>query len=317
MSVAGNTEKPMTEPACMVWGGANVDVIATADDMVTVGDSVPGRVQRGFGGVGRNIAENLARLQVSVQLASALGNDADGDALLAQAQGAGIQTDCVIQMDAGSTARYIAIVDAAGELQLAVSDMAIFDSQSVESVAAGLDALPQHDSCVVDANLPAAIIQAIAERLDRQWLVCDAVSQYKFERLLPLLSRIDLLKVNALEAIATLRSCGVQMADNSKREDLCEQLLQQGVAAILLSCGAEGFYYADSTEQRELAASPTELVNTNGAGDAALAALLAARLHGHELTTQLRWAANAAALTCASHHAVNPELTISMLTCDQ
>lgn len=46
----------------VVIGGANMDILGTPGQALTPGSSTPGTVSYSPGGVGRNIAENLARL---------------------------------------------------------------------------------------------------------------------------------------------------------------------------------------------------------------------------------------------------------------
>ncbi|MCA3574619.1 MAG: carbohydrate kinase, partial [Aestuariivirga sp.] len=59
----------------IVIGGANVDIKGRSSGPFVQGTSNPGEVTVSAGGVGRNIAENLSRLGVSVSLFTALGDD--------------------------------------------------------------------------------------------------------------------------------------------------------------------------------------------------------------------------------------------------
>lgn len=61
-----------------VIGGANIDIIGKCNQALIPYDSNIGHVTQSFGGVGRNIAENIARLGFSTHFISALGNDAGG-----------------------------------------------------------------------------------------------------------------------------------------------------------------------------------------------------------------------------------------------
>ena len=56
----------------IVIGGANMDISAQAGSPLTAGDSIPGSIRYSPGGVGRNMAENLARLGVPVELVTVL-----------------------------------------------------------------------------------------------------------------------------------------------------------------------------------------------------------------------------------------------------
>ena len=63
-------------PEVIVIGGANVDIKGRSRAAVMPGTSNPGEVIVSPGGVGRNIAENLARLDVSTALLAMTGDDA-------------------------------------------------------------------------------------------------------------------------------------------------------------------------------------------------------------------------------------------------
>ena len=58
-----------------VLGGMNMDITGAPHASLCPGDSNPGTVRMTPGGVGRNIAENLARMGFQVELVAPLGND--------------------------------------------------------------------------------------------------------------------------------------------------------------------------------------------------------------------------------------------------
>ena len=58
-----------------VVGGVNIDVGARSFSPLVSGDSNPGVICSSLGGVGRNIAHNLALLGADVTLVTALGGD--------------------------------------------------------------------------------------------------------------------------------------------------------------------------------------------------------------------------------------------------
>ena len=111
-------------------GGANVDVKARTAAALVTGTSNPGTVVRTPGGVGRNVAENLARLGSRVALVSTVGSDPDGDWLLEETAAAGVDVTPVLR--GGRTGRYVAVLDAGGELVAGVSDMAATDALGPE-----------------------------------------------------------------------------------------------------------------------------------------------------------------------------------------
>ena len=69
-----NQEK--IKPKIVVIGGSNVDYIAKSDSEFKLKDSNTGILNVSFGGVGRNITENLLRLKNDVTFFTSIGNDA-------------------------------------------------------------------------------------------------------------------------------------------------------------------------------------------------------------------------------------------------
>ncbi len=109
-------------PPVVVVGGANIDIKARSSASAIAQTSNPGHTSTTPGGVARNIAENLARLGTTTQLVAALGRDVHGERLLAETREAGVLLDYV-HRSAHPTGSYTAVLDADGELLLAVADM--------------------------------------------------------------------------------------------------------------------------------------------------------------------------------------------------
>jgi pseudouridine kinase len=76
-------------PLSLVVGGANIDIKVAISGATIPATSNPGTATVSVGGVGRNIAHNLARLGTSVRLISAVGRDPEGDRLLDRNRGGG------------------------------------------------------------------------------------------------------------------------------------------------------------------------------------------------------------------------------------
>ena len=89
---------PGSRPIACI-GAANLDRKLRSLATLTMGTSNPARQDESFGGVARNIAENLARLGAPVSLTTAIGDDSSGRALLAHAEAAGIDTRGTLKLD--------------------------------------------------------------------------------------------------------------------------------------------------------------------------------------------------------------------------
>jgi pseudouridine kinase len=115
----------------MVIGGAVVDLSTRPLEgrQLLPGTSNPGTLFQSFGGVGRNIAEAAARLGARVGLLSAIADDAMGKSLLEHCLSTGIDTKYmkVVSNEDGKqrTATYSAVLDADGQLHVAIADMRV------------------------------------------------------------------------------------------------------------------------------------------------------------------------------------------------
>ena len=130
----------------VVVGGSNLDVKARSTHRIVPGSSNPGTALMTPGGVGRNVAENLARLGTPTRLVSAVGADALGDLVLTATSEAGVDVTGVRRLP-GATATYTAVLDAGGELVVGVADMSAAEALTPEDVDAGRDHRGRACSC--------------------------------------------------------------------------------------------------------------------------------------------------------------------------
>ncbi|EPZ53306.1 pfkB carbohydrate kinase family protein [[Clostridium] sordellii ATCC 9714] len=66
------------QPYALVFGVSIFDIIGFTNNNYRCNDSNPGKVKTSFGGVCRNIAENMARVGVNTKFISILGDDETG-----------------------------------------------------------------------------------------------------------------------------------------------------------------------------------------------------------------------------------------------
>jgi pseudouridine kinase len=279
-----------TSPLVVVIGGANIDVKARTTDALVTGTSNPGTVIRTPGGVGRNIAENLARLGSRVALVSVIGSDPDGDRLVEETLAAGVDVSAVVRR--GQTGRYVAVLDSNGELMAGVADMAATDALGPEVL--DHDLIRSAALVVIEGNLPATTIEAVLDLGVR--VVIDPVSVVKARRISPLLSQVR--PVYALtpnqDELAALGSV--------------HALHGRGVEVVWVRHGPAGSLLSTSAGAVELEAPTVVPVDVTGAGDAMLAAFCHHVLAGASFEEAARAGHEAAALTVASPHTVRPDL---------
>ncbi|EHH0842151.1 TPA: PfkB family carbohydrate kinase, partial [Escherichia coli] len=91
----------------VIIGSANIDVAGYSHHPLNYADSNPGKIKFTPGGVGRNIAHNLALLGKNAWLLSAVGGDFYGQSLLAQTNQSGVYVDKCLIVPGENTSSYL------------------------------------------------------------------------------------------------------------------------------------------------------------------------------------------------------------------
>ena len=94
-----NSLSELSGSSVLVIGASSLDVVARLHDGLQMETSNPARIRTSFGGVARNVAENLARLGQPVSLLSVIGKDRIGEDLLAYTRQAGVDVSAVYSTD--------------------------------------------------------------------------------------------------------------------------------------------------------------------------------------------------------------------------
>jgi len=290
----------------VVIGGANTDIVGLSDAALIQGDSNPGHVRVSAGGVGRNIAENLARLGISTQLITAFGGDAEARALRAHCEAVGIGLAGALTADDLPGPRYIAIADEAGDMALALNDMRALDRITAGYLASDgpASALTTAGLVVVDANISPNALAHLAATISVP-IVADSVSVAKAPRLIPLLPQLAALKTNTLEARALL---GTEPSVNS--------LIKLGVGSVFLTMAEKGCAFASADGEGTLNVTGTTVADTTGAGDSFTAGVAIGLLAGLTPMEVAAVGSAIAASTMAVEYSVNPDLEIDRIIAD-
>ena len=293
-------------PYIIVIGAANMDIAGRPDSSLVAGDSNPGKVTMSFGGVGRNIAHNLALLDGDVRLLTAFGEDYRARELKEGCLDCGIDIDASITVPGASTSTYLFIMDEQGEMQEAINDMQIYEYVTPERIEERLDIIQHAAACVIDTNLPQQTIEFIAKNVTCP-IFCDPVSSIKAQKLKKVLGKIHTLKPNHLEAEAL---SGIKITDNASLEAAAHELLATGLKRIFISLGEKGLFCADHEKTILLPLLPAKLVNMTGAGDAIMAGVTWAYTQGMTLEQTGLVGLAASTMAVEGENTINEQLNV-------
>jgi pseudouridine kinase len=321
----------------VVVGGMNIDIQGKCLRPFRPGDSNPGDYSSRPGGVGRNIAENLARLGIEVELISAIGRDGDSRELADSCAAAGIGIEGLLRLEGLPCPRYLCICDSDGSLAGAVAAMEAMDRLLPEALEERSGLLDSAALVIVDANVPESSIRWLAARYPRGGggpaLAFDPVSVAKAPRGSASLASFAFAKPNLPEA-SVLAGLGKPAPSEAPAKDaavagLSAALRAKGLGEAFVSLGPRGIRAEGpgAPAPRGPAPSPEvwtaalpseppaglEPVNSSGAGDAACAAIAWGFLRGAGLGERCALALAASIIAAASESPVNPRLSIDRL----
>lgn len=263
-----------------------------------LGADVPGQITRLPGGVAMNLAMTLARLGLRPALLTAIGQDREGQDLLAAATEAGLDTRFVHRPAGLPTDVYMAIEGANGLIA------AIADAQTLEAAGAailaplqdgrlGARAVPYAGLIALDGNLTAALLAEIGH--DPAFHAADLrlapASPGKAERLRPLLPH------PRATFYVNLEEAGLLLGQTFPRaRAAAEALLAAGAARVLVTDGAAPVAEAQKGAPLiEASPPPVQVRRVTGAGDTFMAAHIAAERRGEDRARALQSALAAAA----------------------
>lgn len=280
-----------------VFGGANIDINASVPTGLKLHDSNIGKVSFSYGGVGRNIAENLARLGQEVFFVSIFSSDEISQAMFNSLASLGVRLQfCKITNKSQSS--YLNVIDENNDLMFGLASMESYDTLTKNDVH-NIPFRPD-DIFVIDTNFPEPVLDFLFSQENRK--IVDAISAAKAVKLKNYLKDIYLLKVTPLE--------GEALTGKTDPIEISHALRSAGVKSVIVSLGVEGLYYQDPSGLFKITHKVVEPVSTNGAGDALLAGFCAKLDSVFE--EQLQWGLSAALATLASPSAtakkLNPEL---------
>lgn len=297
-------------PGAVVIGGANVDMKARSTERAVAHTSNPGHGTIAFGGVARNIAENLARLGDHVHLITAVGRDAWGDALLERTAASGVRVDLAVRTDR-PTGTYTAILDADGELMVAIADMAAMADVSHEHLQSTRDVLAAAGVVVLDGNVTRDAFEYALDLCDGVRTVFEPVSAPKAAALADCLDgRVFAVTPDRheLEALS-----GLPARTDRQLRHAVQALHERGIEVVWVTLGERGSMLSSSGGIVEIPALPTTVVDVTGAGDSMIAAFCHVLLEDGSPVDAARLGHAAASLTVASPHTVRPDLTLRLV----
>jgi len=248
-------------------GATLVDELYFCENAIVAHSSNPAQKSTSIGGVISNIVQHLALLEVKVSLITALGNDAEASFISKSFEELGIESSESIIVD-DATGKYVSILNSDGNLYVSACQDISYKYISIPYLETKIDFISQFDLIIIDANLASETIQWIINfaKTHRKTLIIEPVSVTKASKLTSLdLDGVYMITPNEDELVS------IANINSDTEQELIQCLNRRGVANIWLRKGDKGSVIHQENHSIPLAVPTIQIIDSTGAGDAALA----------------------------------------------
>ena len=278
-----------------VVGNVFVDIKGFPDDNYIPGGRNAGKVEIVHGGVGRNVAEDIANIELRPRFVSMVDDTPEGEEVLRKLKNHKVNTDYVPAVPNGM-GMWLAVFDETGDIVGSISkrpDMSALETLINEK---GDEIFADCDSIVVEIDLDKEIIKSVfkyAEKYKKRVYAVVANMSIASQRR-DFLQSIDCFVCNVEEAGILF----VSDFEGMSPEELCDELSRKVVSAripsMVVTLGSRGAVYADMNGDKGVyPARRVKVRDTTGAGDAFCAGVAIGLTYGKtmreavEIGTQL------------------------------
>jgi ribokinase len=280
----------------VVFGSINLDLAAQVARIPGPGETLAGRSFMTLpGGKGANQALAAARAGAKVALFGAVGRDAFAASALANLEASDIDLSGVTAVDAATGVALIH-VDAHGENAITIVAGANGEARAAHVPDA---LLGPGSTLMLQLEVPMAEVAMLARRARGRGtrVVLNAAPAAAVSD--DLLRLVDVLIVNEGEAA----HIGAEHGLPATPEHFAASASARLGCAVIVTLGPRGALVVRGDERIAIAAPPTRVVDTTGAGDALAGAVAAALDRGASLRTALAEGIAAGSLACGGHGA--------------
>lgn len=300
----------------LVIGASNLDIKGHTYSYHVAKTSNPGIVRTTAGGVARNIAENLARMDVPVTLLSVVGEDLYGKQILDITGDAGVDLSRVLVSKDQRTGIFLAILNHYGDLESAIADLDIIKMLTPEYLNRNVSLFDQAKFVVVDADIPTpSLIFCLEQCKKHQLPICvEPISVARAKQIIPFLDQITMVTPNREEA-EVLVGFPLRSATDVKNAGL--ELVHRGIKWAIITLGPEGVLIAHEQDGEAttefLPSISTVVTDTVGAGDALTSGAVCGLINGLNFRKAVERGVLCATLTLQTTMAVHPDLSLEKL----
>lgn len=294
----------------VVFGASVVDIFGFSKKKYRSFNSTPGHVKMSFGGVCRNIAENLARVDVNTKFISVIGDDESGRSMMEHSQIYGYDMSDSLVLKDTSTPTYLAILNEFGEMVSGIADMGAIDKLTPAFIDEKTEIINGADYLFLDADSPENLAYILDKFKGQTNFILDPVSAEKAISIKHLIGKFHTIKPNRYEAEVL---SGYEINSDEDLIKTGRYFLNLGVENVFISLDAEGIFYMNKTVAYKVTAYDVCVENVTGAGDSFVAGLGYGYMNDLSIIDTIKTAMAMSIIAIASDETINPELSKDLI----
>ena len=292
----------------VVFGATFVDIKGYPITQYISGGRNVGRVVHVHGGVGRNVAEDIANVELRPRFVSMVDESAQADEVLHRLQQHKVDTRYIQRAENG-LGTWLAIFDNGGDVIASISSRPDLSSLARVLDEQGDEIFSQADSIVLEIDMEVPLVKRIFELAERHGKAVYAVvsnMSIAVQRR-DLLQRTDCIVCNRQEA-------GILFSeDYSDRsaEEMCQilerRIRRAKIPRMVVTMGEQGAVYAQQDGYCGICPSQkVDIIDTTGAGDSFFAGVAIGLTYGKSLMEACRIGTRMACSVIATKESVCP-----------
>ena len=292
----------------VVFGAVFVDVKGYPLAKYIPGGRNVGRVVQTHGGVSRNIAEDIANVELRPTFVSVVDETGAGTDVLEKLRRHKVNTDYIVRRPDGMGV-WLAVFDNSGDVVASISRRPDLGALLDILEAHGDEIISSADSVVVEIDIEVPILKrifALAEKHGKAVYAAVSNMSIAMERR-DLLQRTACVVCNLQEADMLFSEDYERLDADGLRQILTERLQLAGIQRMVVTLGEQGAVYADADGDSGFCpAQRVEVLDTTGAGDAFFAGVAIGLTYGKSLAASCEIGTRLASSVIATKESVCP-----------
>lgn len=271
--------------AIVVVGNVFVDIKGFPDGAYIPTGSNAGRVELVHGGVGRNVAEDIANLELRPRFVSMVDDSPEGEDVLRKLRNHKVDTRYVVSVPDGM-GMWLAIFDNSGDLAGSISKRPKMEAMVKLLDEKGDEIFAGADSIVLEMDLDKEIIKRVFHYAEKYKLRVYAVvaNMSIASQRRDFFQSIDCFVCNALEAGILFVADFEHMGPDKLCLALSRRVVSARIPSMVVTMGSRGAVYADMNGGRGFCpAKNVSVRDTTGAGDAFCAGVAVGLTYGKSM----------------------------------